>query len=194
MAWTRPKLDLVDEDALALQVQGGDLQAFELLVDRHLPQVRALLALRAPAAHLVDELAHETFVYAFRHINDFEVGTSFVQWLRAIAWNLLRAEILRFSREQANHTRFAQGQRVEWVESEVDLSTSREAEFLEQCVAALPDDMQRLVKLKYHGEQSSEEIAQQLRRSTPWVWTMLFRARQQLKRCIERKMGGKQPC
>jgi RNA polymerase sigma-70 factor, ECF subfamily len=194
MTWMSPKCDPTDEDALIARVQDGDLKAFEPLVDRHLVQVRALIALRTPAAHLVDELAHETFVYAFRHIHEFEVGTSFVKWLRAIAWNLLRGEILRFSREQANHTRYSQAQRVDWVESGADLSASLEAEFLAECLAALPNDMQKLVNLKYHGEQSSEAIAQHLRRSTAWVWTMLFRVRQQLKACIERKMGGKQPC
>src|ERR1051325_3494247 len=108
-----PNLEWRDENALILRVQGGDLQAFEPLVDRHLPQVRAFIALRTPAAHLVDELAHETFVYAFRHIQEFERGTSLANWLRAIAWNLLRAEILRFSRQQVNHTRYAQARRLE---------------------------------------------------------------------------------
>src|ERR1019366_4617180 len=99
-----------------------------------LSHVRAFIALRTPAAHLVDELAHETFVYAFRHIHEFEAGTSFVKWLQAIAWNLLRAEILRFSREQANHTRYAQARRVDLAQSDADTSSFREAEFLGQCV------------------------------------------------------------
>jgi RNA polymerase sigma-70 factor (ECF subfamily) len=189
-----PKPELTDEDALIERVRGGDLQAFEPLVERHLPQVRALIALRTPASHLVDELAHETFVYAFRHMHEFEPGTSFGKWLRAIAWNLLRAEILRFSREQANHTRYAQAQRVDWVESGADLSGSREAEFLEECVSELPGAMRELLTLKYQSEHSSEEIGRRLQRSTAWVWTMLFRVRQQLKACIQGKMGGKQPC
>ena len=72
-----PNLELATEDALILKVQAGDLQAFEPLVDQHLPPVRAFIALRTPAAHLVDELAHETFVYAFRNIHAFGAGTSF---------------------------------------------------------------------------------------------------------------------
>ena len=190
----RPNLELADEDALVLKVQRGDLQAFEPLVDKHLPHVRAFIALRTPAAHLVDEVAHETFVHAFRNIHEFAAGTSLANWLRAIAWNLLRAEILRFSREQANHVRYAQARRLELVESHSDLSKSREAEFLEQCVEQLPDSMRELLTLKYHSEHSSEEIAQQLKRSTAWVWTMLFRVRQQLKECIAGKLRGKQPC
>jgi RNA polymerase sigma-70 factor (ECF subfamily) len=187
-------LGLIDEDALILMVQRGDLQAFEPLVDQHLPHVRAFIALRTPAAHLVDELAHETFVYAFRNIHEFVAGSSFANWLRSIAWNLLRAEILRFSREQANHVRYAQARRVDLVHSNTDLSGSREAEFLEQCVDQLPGTVRELLTLKYHGEHSSQEIAQRLKRSTAWVWTMLFRLRQQLKQCIESKLGRKPAC
>lgn len=190
----RPNLDPVGEDALILKVQRGDLQAFEPLVDQHLSQVRAFIALRTPAAHLVDELAHETFVYAFRNIHEFAPGTSLANWLRAIAWNLLRAEILRHSREQANHVRYAQARRVELVQSNSDLSSSREAEFLQQCVEQLPGSMRELLTFKYHSEQSSEQIAQHLKRSTAWVWTTLFRVRQQLKECIEGKLERKQPC
>ena len=163
-------------------------------MEHHLPHVRAFIALRTPAAHLVDELAHETFVYAFHNIRKFEAGTPFGAWLRAIAWNLLRAEILRFSREQANHTRYAHVRRLELVQSKNDPGGSQEAEFLEECIAQLPGSMRELLILKYHGDHSSDEIAQRLKRSTAWVWTILFRLRQQLKECIERKLGRRPQC
>ena len=189
-----PNLDPVAEDALVLRVQHGDLNAFEPLVDQHLPHVRAFIALRTPAAHLIDELAHEVFVYAFRHIGEFTAGTSLGNWLRAIAWNLLRAEIQRFSREQSNLTRYAHARRLELADRADAVAGSNDAEFLEQCIEELPATMRRLLDLKYHADHSSEEIARNLNRSTAWVWTTLFRVRQQLKACIEGKLGGKQPC
>jgi len=45
------------------------------------------------------EIVHETFVWAYRHLDEFQSGTSFQAWLRAIAWNLIRAELQRFARE-----------------------------------------------------------------------------------------------
>jgi RNA polymerase sigma-70 factor, ECF subfamily len=188
------RFEQLDEEALILRVKAGDVDAFEPLVDRYLANVRALLALRAPAVHLVDDLAHETFVYAFRNIGDFTAGTSFLSWLRAIAGNLLRAETQRFSREQANQLRFAEAQRLDHGSGEGLLGESDEAELLRQCVEELPGTMRALVSLKYRQERSSEQIAQELERSTAWVWTMLFRVRQQLKACIQRKLGGNQPC
>lgn len=190
----RTTLDPAAEDALVLRVQRGDLPAFEPLVDQHLPHIRAFIALRTPAAHLVDEVAHETFVYAFRNLEQFKPGSSLANWLRAIAWNLLRREILRFSRDQANQLRYAQSRREELVQSGTNLTTSREAEFLEECVDRLPGSMRELLALKYQRDHSREEIAQQLQRSTTWVGTMLFRVRQQLKECIQGKLEKGPSC
>ena len=187
-------LSVTDEDALLRRVQAGDLAAFEPLVDQHLPAIRAFLALRTPAAHLVDELAHETFVFAFQRIHEFERGSSMAKWLRAIAWNLLRAEILRFSREAENVSRYALARQVDELARRGDPSESREVEFLGECLEALPAAMGELLTLKYHGEHTTEEIARRLKRSAAWVWTTLFRVRQQLKQCIERKLAKEQPC
>src|SRR5579862_5838493 len=83
---------------LITRVQKGDGAAFGPLLDRHLVNIRSFVALKVPVAHLVDELTHETFVFAYQHIAQFEAGTAFRPWLRAIAWNLIRAELQRFSR------------------------------------------------------------------------------------------------
>lgn len=54
------------EDAqLIAAVQAGDLHAYEPLVGRHLDAINAFVALKLPVPHLVDEITHETFVFAF---------------------------------------------------------------------------------------------------------------------------------
>jgi RNA polymerase sigma-70 factor, ECF subfamily len=189
-----PDADQAEDTALVLRVQTGDAGAFEPLVDRHLTHVRTFLALRAPVSHLVDELAHETFVYAFQHLSEFTAGTSFRRWLRAIAWNLLRAETQRFSRQQTNQARLA----AQWLDeaqaTAPEAGDSREVEFLESCVQRLPPPMRQLLALKYTEDCSTSDIARQMQRSLAWVRTVLFRVRQQLKECIEAKLGRSEPC
>ena len=184
----------INDDTLIQEVQQGELASFEPLLDRHLTHLRAFIALKAPVPHLVDELAHETFVYAFGHIREFAPGTSFRAWLKAIAWNLLRAEIQRFSREQVNQSRFAE----EWAEQvandDSSFNNSREVESLEECVKQMPAPMRELLTLKYHSEYSTDEIARRLQRSLAWVRTVLFRVRKQLKDCIEQKRSKERPC
>jgi len=96
-----------DEGALVRAVQAGETKSFEALLDAHLDYLRAFIALKLPTAHLVNEIAHEAFVFAYRNIRSFEAGTSFRAWLRAVAGNLIRAEVQRFQREQVNRLGYA---------------------------------------------------------------------------------------
>ena len=194
MRIVNPELEPGDDDSFVQAVQRGDHENFEPLLDRHLPHVRAFLALKAPIPHLVDELAHETFVFAFRNLGKYTPGTSFRAWLRAIACNLLRAEVQRFSREQANQARYAAQGLDEWMRQPAEPPTSREVEYLEECVRRIPAPMQELLALKYHGNYSTDEIAKRLRRSLAWVRTVLFRLRQELKECIDAKLAKEGPC
>lgn len=183
-----------DEWTTIHAAQSGDHDAFASLLDTHLPHVRTFLALKAPVPQLVDEIAHDTFVFAFRHLGEFEPGTSFRAWVRAIAWNLLRAEVQRFARERVNQEKFTAWQLAEWETTASEVAPSAEAEFLHDCLSQLDSPLRELITLKYHGDHSTETIAAKLKRSLVWVRVSLFRVRQQLRECIESKVKGDQPC
>jgi RNA polymerase sigma-70 factor (ECF subfamily) len=177
------------EAALVLAVQAGDTAAFEPLVDAHLDHLRAFIALKLPHGHLVDEIAHEAFVFAFRHISGFTAGTSLRGWLRAIAANLIRAELQRFRREQENQLHYARHLVLQAEIHEPDATDGAEVEHLRDCVHALPAHLQDLVAMRYREELPIERIAAKLDRTQTNVWQMLFRMRQQLRQCIEGKTG-----
>ena len=178
-----------DEAALVHAVQRGDTAAFEPLVDSHLDHVRAFIALKLPVAHLVDELAHETFVFAFRNLAGFAAGTSFRAWLRAIAANLVRAELQRYARERQNQLGYARARELERDLMSVPAGESAEVEHLRDCIETLPPHMRELVELRYAQDQPVETIAAKLARTENAVWQALFRLRAQLKQCVEEKLG-----
>lgn len=183
-----------DEKRLVNAAKAGDHDAFAGLLDAHLPHVRTFLALKAPVPQIVDELAHDTFVFAFRHLHEFKPGTSFRAWVRAIAWNLLRAEVQRFAREQVNQEKFAAWQLAEWETAAAETAPSAEAEHLQHCLDQLDGPLRELLTLKYRDDHSTETIAARLKRSLVWVRVSLFRVRAQLRECIEAKLKGGQPC
>ncbi|MSU59657.1 MAG: RNA polymerase sigma factor [Pedosphaera sp.] len=183
-----------DDAPLVRAAQAGDHDAFAALLDAHLPHIRTFLALKAPVPQLVDELAHDTFVFAFRHLGEFKVGTSFRAWVRAIAWNLLRAEVQRFAREQANLDRLTAWQLADWETSATESPPSAEAEHLQSCLDQLDAPLRELITLKYRDDHSTETIATKLKRSLVWVRVSLFRVRAQLRECIEGKLSRRQPC
>ncbi len=175
------------ESRLVRRAQDGDLDAFEQLMGLHIRKVRTFLALRAPAPHLIDELTHETFIFAFKRLDDFTAGTAFGAWLRAIANNLLRAEVQRFSREQRHRHRLNEHIILEMHQAEqaTSLLDGQVVDALERSLGRLPPDMQELVDMKYRDSLSAQEIAARTGRSVAWVRTTLFRVRQRLREDIE---------
>lgn len=181
---------LLDDTALVLAVQRGEVKAFEPLVDRHLRHVHALVALRLPVAHLVDEITHETFVSAFRMMDRFTAGTNLHGWLRTIAGNLVRKELGRYHREESNKLGYAAQREIELAMSDDDDNASHEAEALRECLDAVPPHMRSLLDLRYRDDSTSEVIAEKLQRTAAWVRVTLHRVREQLRQCIESKLGG----
>ncbi len=177
-----------DDADFVRAVQRGDPQAFSPLLEMHLPSLRAFIALRAPVPHLIDEIAHETFVFAYRNIHAFSAGTSFPAWLRAIAANLLRAELQRHARDQAGRSRYE-----EWKHAQAQLRASErldapDAEYLAQCLERMGQGARDLIEEKYCKGMDSAAMAAQRNKSVEWIRVTLFRLRQQLKACVENKL------
>lgn len=178
------------EEELVLLVQRGDLSAFERLLELHSSHLRAFVAMKLPVPHLIDEIAHETFVFSHRHIHDFKAGTDFGKWLRAIAFNLIRKETLRHQRLSKNREKFLEHHLVqESIKGEFSPELPL-VSVLEECLAKLPDQQRRLLERKYTLAESSREIASAFGQSEAWVRTNLCRVRTALRHCIEHKLNA----
>lgn len=172
---------------LARRVATGHEPAFRELLARHLPSLRSYLALRAPVPDLIDEVAHDAFVFAFRRIADFSEG-SMQAWLRSIAQNILRDRLKAYARESVRRERYGEHLRWELALANADRPVSDEADHLDTCLSILPDHLRQVLTLRYEQQLTSEEIAAQTGRSALAIRTLLVRIRQQLKQCIEERM------
>lgn len=176
---------MIDTVTLISQVQAGQLEPYEQVVAAHLPGLRVFVALRAPVPHLIDEIVHDSFVFAFEHIDEFSAGTNFAAWLRAIAGNLIRQAKQRFSREQANRRNYAEQLVLRQDDQASPREAGDEAAALGACLQRLSAPQRELITLKYTEDRPAEEIAQHLGRTLDWVYVNLHRLRQALKRCME---------
>lgn len=170
--------------ALARQVEAGDDAAFRLLMQRHLQPLRGYLALRAPVPDLIDEVAHDAFVFAYQNMRDFTEG-SMQPWLRTIAYNHLRDRLKAYARDFTKHERYSEQVRWEMALEASDKPVSDESDHLATCLEKLRHHQRTIVDLRYEKQLSCEEIAQRTGRSTLAVRTLLMRVRQQLRKCIE---------
>jgi RNA polymerase sigma-70 factor (ECF subfamily) len=83
-----------DAEAVA-RVRSGETDAFRFLVERHNSAVYRLACRMTGNAHDAEDVVQETFLRAFKRLDDFEARSQFGSWLHRIAANcsydLLRA-------------------------------------------------------------------------------------------------------
>jgi RNA polymerase sigma-70 factor (ECF subfamily) len=177
------------DDALR-RAQGGDPDAYGTVVAATQARLRAFLAGYVPQAQWVDDLAQQTFVSAYRSLGQFRVGTDFGAWLRAIAYNHLRAELERASRRRRLEKDYLLGAAELARRLERDGAADDSLDALRDCVKSLPPTSREIVRRRYEEEAPLAEIAGKLGRSADGLKVALFKIRAQLKTCVERKRAA----
>lgn len=71
-------------DELVERAQGGDVRAFEALVESQLPRIRRYARAYAAAEHEADDLAQEALVRVYRSLRSFRWQSAFSTWLFAV--------------------------------------------------------------------------------------------------------------
>jgi len=93
------------EPAWVRGAQAGSADAFGRLVQMHQQGLRAFL--RRLSATDADDLAQETFVFAWEHIGRFDPARSFRPWLFGIGWRKYRERKRSWLRLLTRETRAA---------------------------------------------------------------------------------------
>ena len=183
-----------ETDLLVERAREGDTVAFGALVEKYSPGVRALCLLRVPDPDRADDISQQVFLTAWKRMPDLRPGSAWWPWLEAIARNHLRNEWRRVQRERGFRQRFT----VAWLaERDTEEENTEEAhawaarvENLKRCMAELPENLRKLVKLRYEDGLTSDHIAKETNRSADGVRQMLVRLRGKLRDCVMRRMKG----
>jgi RNA polymerase sigma-70 factor (ECF subfamily) len=180
----------VPEQQLIQRAQKGDQEAFGALVSEHQRYVYnlALRVLRNEEEAL--DLAQETFVRAWTALPNFRGQSQFRTWLYRIATNLCYNRLPNLRRSLNNL-----GDEVLSEIPETDITfdnpargfESRELRaYLHKAIDELDENYRLLISLRYQNELSYEEIASLLNLPLGTVKTGLFRAKEQLRRALEK--------
>ena len=83
----RPMSQLTAEGALIERAKGGDVRAFEQLIERELPRVRRFARSMCADPSDADDLAQEAMLKAYLSIGSYAFQSAFSTWLFRIARN-----------------------------------------------------------------------------------------------------------
>ena len=195
-----------DSDALLVQrAMAGETQAFELLVIKYQRRVQRLIGRMVRDTDLVEDIAQETFIRAYRALPQFRGDAQFYTWLYRIAVNTAKKFLLELKRAPSVSDRPAaaddDGDETFWpglepIDEETPesvLAAKEIAEAVNAGLAALPDDLRQALTLREIEGLSYEEIAGLMDCPIGTVRSRIYRAREaistRLKPMLDRQIG-----
>lgn len=199
---------LPQDQADALLVQravAGDQGAFELLVIKYQRRVERLIGRMVRDVDLVEDIAQETFIRAYRALHQFRGEAQFYTWLYRIAVNTAKKFLLELKREASFTQASRQGideedetfyQRNEPISHETPesvLAAKEIAQAVNSAMEALPEDLNRALTLREIDGLSYEDIAELMNCPMGTVRSRIFRAREavsaKVKPLLEKQTG-----
>src|SRR3982751_5760800 len=185
-----------EEVRLMQAVAGGDMDAFEQLIQRHQALVVGTIARMLGSNSDVEDLAQQVFLRVWRSANRYVPRAKFTTWLLKITRNLVFNEMRRTKR-QAHVPIQPEGQgedlpiKDESVRSPAESLLERELQqAIEDAIIDLPATQRMALILRRYEGRSYEEIGEILDLSVPAVKSVLFRARTELRARLASYLKG----
>src|SRR5450759_1172968 len=96
----RAAADTTDSDGMLVErAVAGDQLAFELLVIKYQRRIQRLIGRMVRDVDLVEDIAQETFIRAYRSLHQFRGEAQFYTWLYRIAINTAKKFLLELKRD-----------------------------------------------------------------------------------------------
>ncbi len=203
---TPPEADKpLDTDAMLVErTVAGDQKAYELLVIKYQRRIQRLIGRMVRDVDLVEDIAQETFIRAYRALAQFRGDAQFYTWLYRIAVNTAKKALMELKRDPTvseNSFKSADDDETSPLENELTSSETPEAILASKEIAvmvnaameALPEELRQAITLREIDGLSYEEIAEAMSCPIGTVRSRIFRAREaiseKVKPMLESKSG-----
>lgn len=195
-----------NSDAMLVQrTVAGDQRAFELLVIKYQRRVERLISRMVRDVDLVEDIAQETFINAYRALHQFRGDAQFYTWLYRIAVNTAKKFLLELKRDRTvsdsalaskddDDETFRPKNEPSTDETPESVLAAKEiGQAVSEVLAGLPDDLRQAITLREMEGMTYEDIAQLMACPIGTVRSRIFRAREaisaKVRPMLERQTG-----
>jgi RNA polymerase sigma-70 factor (ECF subfamily) len=166
---------------LVMAALRGDAESFSRLCEQYYPALVAIAYAQLAERHMAEDAAQEALLAAYRDIVKLKEPARFAGWLATICRNI--AIDMAKARAREKH--------AESVDCSGVLNPSRHEDdtvaLVREIILRLDPNMRDIVYLKYYSRMSYDEIARMLGISAEAVNGRLRRARDRIRRELQRR-------
>lgn len=188
---------------LVRRVQQGDVKAYDALVIRYQRRIERLISRMVRDTDLVQDIAQETFIRAYRALPQFRGESAFYTWLYRIAVNTAKKSLIELTRNPVVSESTLAGPGVDEDETsqrrteptheetpDAVLASKEIARTVNEAIEALSDDLRQAIVLREIEGLSYEEIAQVMNCPIGTVRSRIFRAREAIAQRLRPLLGS----
>lgn len=197
--------DTADADALLVdRAKRGDVRAFEMLVVKYQRRIERLISRMVRDDALVEDVAQETFIRAYRALPQFRGESAFYTWLYRIAVNTAKKLLVERRRDpvvgESTLVSQDEGEETSRVENELSdgetpeavLASKEIAATVNAAIDALSEDLRQAIVLREIEGLSYEEIADVMNCPIGTVRSRIFRARESIASRLRPLLGTRE--
>ena len=179
-----------DSDLMLVErTVAGDQRAYGLLVAKYERRIQRLIGRMVRDVDLVEDIAQETFIRAYRALHQFRGDAQFYTWLYRIAVNTAKKSLMDMKRNPVitesalrsgadeDETSVMENELTSEETPETVLAAKEIAAAVNVAMEALPEDLRQAVTLREIEGLSYEDIAEVMGCPIGTVRSRIFRAR-----------------
>jgi RNA polymerase sigma-70 factor (ECF subfamily) len=175
------------DQKLVEKAQKGDKRAFGILVEKYHKKLTRLLARMVRDQSEIEDIVQDSFIKAYRAINNFRGDSAFYTWLYRIGINTAKNHLVSLGRrpkamndvEIEDVENFEDGQELRNLETpENSMMTGEIVTTVNDTIESLPDELKEAISLREMDGLSYEEIAELMQCPIGTVRSRIFRARE----------------
>jgi RNA polymerase sigma-70 factor, ECF subfamily len=191
--WPPDAMPMTDPDVDALLVdraRRGDKAAFEMLVVKYQRRIERLISRMVRDVDLVQDVAQETFIRAYRAMPQFRGDSAFYTWLYRIAINTAKKTLVDLKRDpvvsegslqsgdDGEETSRRDNELTDGETPEALLASKEIAAAVNSAIDGLSEDLRQAITLREIEGLSYEEISDLMNCPIGTVRSRIFRARE----------------
>ena len=173
-----------DEETIIRNCVAGEADSYAILVDRYKTMIYNVAFRMVGDEDTAKDLAQESFIAAYKGLDQFRFGSRFSSWLYSIALNKCR-DHLKLAKDSVSTDEISDVMPASGTSPERATAAEQSKDVLQRALDALPVEYRQVLILKHIEELDYQEIAGITGTSIPALKVRAHRGREMVKKILE---------